>query len=135
MKIQITRGQLEQATVDIVKSHADDITLEIPDEQKETCKSCSTERRVANNGTRYLCNHFSEYCDECLKWTQGKDEQVEKEKYCKREACKCSNKSPEFPEELKELGDMMRKPSIEIMENRKAINRLIKIVEYLKARE
>ena len=35
---------------------------------EEKCKDCSTYRKVANNGARYLCNHFSEPCPDCEEW-------------------------------------------------------------------
>lgn len=38
----------------------------------ERCEKCSTERKIANDGTRYLCNHFSEYCHECIEWVKPK---------------------------------------------------------------
>ena len=36
--------------------------------QGERCNQCSTNRKKANDGTRYLCNHFSEFCNECEEW-------------------------------------------------------------------
>ena len=43
--------------------------------QGERCPQCSTYRRKANDGTKYLCNHFSEYCPECAEWvTQARAE-------------------------------------------------------------
>ena len=36
----------------------------------EICLQCSTERRKANNGKRYLHNVFSEYCSDCIKWVE-----------------------------------------------------------------
>lgn len=35
---------------------------------EEKCKFCSTYRKIANNGKKYLCNHFSEACEDCNKW-------------------------------------------------------------------
>ena len=36
----------------------------------EKCKNCSTKRELANDGTRYLCNHFSEPWEACEAWVK-----------------------------------------------------------------
>jgi len=133
----------------------DTITLEIQDEEKGICKFCSTERRLANTGARYLCNHFSEYCSECIKW---RDEQVEKEccNVCPMKAkkeglgvthctnkldCPCHDKAPEPPQPLPEVdwryGEMELSEEREIWrvlehavnDDRTAINQLIRFLE------
>ncbi len=117
-------------------------------EEKEICKFCSTERKVASEGTRYLCNHFSEFCPECIKW---RDEQGEKENECSvrgqhcynkgtghtcERCCFCSPKSatPKLPEALGFVGGGFDLEDLRrfVNEDRKAINQLIR---YLEARK
>ena len=43
---------------------------EKPLQQEDKCKDCSTHRKTANNGERYLCNHFSEPCKNCEVWVK-----------------------------------------------------------------
>lgn len=44
------------------------LTQEAKEEVGKRCLQCSTHRKTANNGERYLCNHFSEYCPDCEEW-------------------------------------------------------------------
>ena len=44
------------------------ISFGIKQEAGERCDKCSTYRKFANTGATYLCNHFSEFCDECIDW-------------------------------------------------------------------
>ena len=52
-------------------------SLEAISQEKERCKKCSTYRKTANNGERYLCNHFSEYCLDCEEWQSQDPKQIQ----------------------------------------------------------